>query len=84
MTHARQWRIGTRQSQLALKQTEMVREQLQAATSQGDHQMDDYAVVSMTTTGDRQLNRPLHQLGGKALFTKELEQALMDDEVCDL
>lgn len=70
------WRIGTRQSELALKQTEMVKAQLLEMEPAAD-----FPVISMTTTGDQQLNQPLHQLGGKALFTKELEFALLNDEV---
>lgn len=64
-------RIGTRRSQLALWQTHHVRDRLQAA-------FPDLAIelVHMTTTGDRILDKPLPEIGGKGLFTQELETAL--------
>lgn len=68
--------IGTRKSQLALVQTEIVRNCLQTAFPQLDFQ-----VVSMTTTGDRILDVALNKIGEKALFTKELEVALEDGRV---
>ncbi|NDJ76118.1 MAG: hydroxymethylbilane synthase [Chloroflexi bacterium] len=69
-------RIGTRRSQLALWQTHHVRELLQ--TAHPDLAID---LVHMTTTGDRILNKPLPEIGGKGLFTQELEQALSAGEI---
>jgi hydroxymethylbilane synthase len=66
-------RIGTRGSPLALAQAHEVRARLQAAHGGGD---DDYPIVVIKTTGDMILDRPLADVGGKGLFTKEIEEAL--------
>jgi len=64
-------RIATRESQLALAQTRMV-----AAALAGRHAGLAVELVPMTTKGDRVLDRPLAQVGGKGLFVKELEVAM--------
>jgi hydroxymethylbilane synthase len=64
-------RIATRESQLALAQTRMV-----AARLRERHPGLAVEEVPMTTKGDRVLDRPLAQVGGKGLFVKELEVAL--------
>ncbi|HUI99448.1 MAG TPA: hydroxymethylbilane synthase [Usitatibacter sp.] len=64
-------RIATRESRLAMRQTEMVGEALRAR-----HPGLAVEAVGMTTKGDRVLDRPLAQVGGKGLFVKELEVAL--------
>ena len=64
-------RIATRESRLALRQTEMV-----AAALRERHPGLVVETVGMTTRGDRVLDRPLAQVGGKGLFVKELESAL--------
>lgn len=64
-------RIATRESRLAMRQTEMVGEALRAR-----HPRLCVETVGMTTKGDRVLDRPLAQVGGKGLFVKELEVAL--------
>ena len=66
-------RIGTRGSPLALAQAHETRERLMAA-----HGLDSdaFAIVTFTTTGDAIRDRPLSEIGGKGLFTKELEEAL--------
>jgi len=67
-------RIGTRGSALALAQASEVRARLLAAhPGLGP---DDIAVEVIRTTGDRVQDRPLAELGGKGLFTKEIEEAL--------
>ena len=66
-------RIATRESRLALRQTEMV-----AAALRERHPGLAIEIVGMTTRGDRVLDRPLAQVGGKGLFVKELESALDD------
>jgi hydroxymethylbilane synthase len=71
-------RIGTRGSQLALAQAHEVRDRLMAAHGFAD---TDLEVVAMTTTGDRITDRPLAEVGGKGLFTKEIEQALYDGAI---
>jgi hydroxymethylbilane synthase len=67
-------RIATRESRLALRQTEMVGTALRAR-----HPALRIETVGMTTKGDRVLDRPLAQVGGKGLFVKELELALEED-----
>jgi hydroxymethylbilane synthase len=64
-------RIATRESQLALTQTRLVAARLGEA-----HPGLAVELVPMTTKGDRVLDRPLAQVGGKGLFVKELEVAL--------
>ena len=66
-------RIGTRGSPLALAQAHEVRARLMAAHGGGE---DDYPIVVIKTTGDMILDRPLAEVGGKGLFTKEIEDAL--------
>ena len=66
-------RIATRESQLALAQTRMVAAQLAAR-----HAGLEVGLVPMTTKGDRVLDRPLSQVGGKGLFVKELEHAMSE------
>ena len=71
-------RIGTRRSPLALAQAEMAMAAIKAA-----HNLPDDAVVlvPMLATGDKIQDRPLAEIGGKALWTKELERALLDDQI---
>ncbi|MEO7741859.1 MAG: hydroxymethylbilane synthase [Usitatibacter sp.] len=71
-------RIATRESRLAMVQTEMV-----AAALRTRHPGIAVEIVGMTTKGDRILDRPLSQVGGKGLFVKELEVA-MDDGRADI
>lgn len=71
-------RIGTRRSPLALAQAEMTMAAIKTA-----HNLPDDAVVlvPMLATGDKIQDRPLAEIGGKALWTKELERALIDDQI---
>jgi hydroxymethylbilane synthase len=68
-------RIGTRGSPLALAQAHLVRDRLAAAHAD---LADAVEVVVIKTTGDRVQDRTLAEIGGKGLFTKEIEQALID------
>ena len=71
-------RIGTRGSPLALAQAELVRTLLAGA-----HQVDpaDIEIVVISTGGDRIQDRPLSELGGKGMFTREIEQALLSGAI---
>ena len=71
-------RIGSRGSPLALAQTRQVRARLAAA-----HGLDESAIeiVIIRTTGDKIQDRPLAEAGGKGLFTKEIEEALVRGEI---
>ena len=66
-------RLATRESPLALWQTEHVATLLRAA-----HPQLRVELVPMTTRGDRIIDRPLSDIGGKGLFLKELEVAMRD------
>jgi len=68
-------RIGTRGSQLALWQANTVAARLAAAGA------PPCRVVVIRTTGDQLQDRPLSEVGGKRLFVKEIEDALLRDEV---
>jgi hydroxymethylbilane synthase len=67
-------RIATRQSRLALWQAEYVATLLRTA-----HPELEVSLVPMTTQGDRILDRPLSDSGGKGLFIKELELAIAEN-----
>ena len=71
-------RLGTRGSPLALAQAHEVRARLMAA-----HGLPEAAfeIVAIRTTGDRVQDRPLAALGGKGLFTREIEEALARREI---
>lgn len=71
-------RLGTRGSPLALTQAGLVRDALVAA-----HQLapDEIEIVVIRTTGDKVQDRPLAEIGGKALWTKELDRALLEREI---
>ncbi len=66
-------RIGTRGSPLALAQAHETRDRLMAAHGLPQ---DAFEVVVIKTSGDRILDRPLKEVGGKGLFTREIEEAL--------
>ena len=70
---ARELTIATRESPLALWQAEYVRDALQSA-----HPGLSVSLLGMTSRGDKLLDLPLAKVGGKGLFVKELETALLD------
>jgi hydroxymethylbilane synthase len=69
-------RLGTRGSLLARTQSQLVGDELMRR-----HPGLRVELVIVRTTGDRITDRPLHEFGGKGLFTKELDQALLAGEV---
>ena len=71
-------RIGTRGSPLALVQAHSVRAQL--ALNLGTNK-DSIEIVVIRTSGDAIQDRPLSEVGGKGLFTKEIEEALLGNRV---
>ncbi|RUO64057.1 hydroxymethylbilane synthase [Pseudidiomarina planktonica] len=71
---AEQLRIATRKSKLALWQAEHIKARLEAL-----HSGLQVTLVPMSTRGDVILDTPLAKIGGKGLFVKELELAMMED-----
>lgn len=68
-------RIATRNSPLALWQAHFIESKLKQSNPELEVQ-----IIGMTTQGDKMLNRSLSKVGGKGLFMKELEQALLANE----
>ncbi len=75
---SRPLKIGTRGSALALAQAYETRTRLMVA-----HGLPEAAfeIVEIKTTGDRILDRPLNEIGGKGLFTREIEEALTEGAI---
>jgi hydroxymethylbilane synthase len=71
-------RLGTRGSPLALAQARKVASAIEAAQRWPEGWVE---IVTVTTTGDKVQDRPLAEIGGKALWTKELDRALLEGEV---
>ncbi|MEP3431299.1 MAG: hydroxymethylbilane synthase [Roseibium sp.] len=71
-------RIGTRGSELALAQARETRARLMAAHSLPE---DAFEIVVIKTSGDKIQDRPLSEVGGKGLFTKEIEDAMLDGSI---
>ena len=69
-------RIGSRDSVLAVRQAEIVMESVKGARPD-----IEFELVKLKTTGDKILDRRLDEIGGKGLFIKELEQALIDGSI---
>ena len=69
--------IGTRGSELALWQSNHVRDRLRAHWGEGLH----VELNIISTKGDEIQDRPLHEVGGKGLFVKAIEARLLDDSV---
>ncbi|MCR8934107.1 MULTISPECIES: hydroxymethylbilane synthase [unclassified Pseudomonas] len=72
---SREIRIATRKSALALWQAEYVKARLEAA-----HPGLQVTLVPMVSRGDKLIDSPLSKIGGKGLFVKELETALLENE----
>lgn len=71
-------RLGTRGSPLALAQARKVAAAIETAQRWPDGWVQ---IVEYKTTGDQVQDRPLAEIGGKALWTKELDRALLEEEV---
>ena len=80
---ARVFTLASRASQLAQVQTNIVLSKLEGAypTGQHDESKPKFATLFMTTSGDNNQSQALYLLGGKALWTMELEEALKKGEV---
>lgn len=71
-------RIGTRGSKLALAQAYQLHDRLMTAH---DLELDDFEITIIKTTGDIITDKPLAEFGGKGLFTKEIEDALIASDI---
>ncbi|MFK8039879.1 MAG: hydroxymethylbilane synthase [Rickettsiaceae bacterium] len=69
-------RLGTRSSKLALIQANLVADKIKQFTTD-----IEISIVPIITSGDKILDKSLYDIGGKALFIKELELALLNDEI---
>lgn len=69
-------KIGTRNSKLARVQTQLAIEYIQEFYPNAR-----FCVIPIITQGDKILNEPLHKIGGKALFTKEIENLLINRKI---
>ena len=69
-------RIGTRKSKLALIQTELVKAQILKYFPD-----ENIEIVHVVTHGDKVLDKPLGEIGGKGVFTKEIEEKLLDKTI---
>jgi len=67
-------RIGTRKSQLALWQANYIAERLRELGAEVE-------IIKITTQGDKILDVPLAKIGGKGLFVKEIEEAMLEDKI---
>lgn len=72
MEERNKFRIGSRESRLAVIQSEMLKQFL-------EEQGIEAEIIGMKTTGDRILDKPLTMFGGKGVFVKELDRALLED-----
>lgn len=68
-------KIGTRASQLAIKQAELAKEAIQSVLD------TEIEIVTITTKGDKILHKTLDKIGGKGLFVKEIEKALLEGTI---
>lgn len=71
-------RLGTRGSPLALAQAREVKQRLEAAHGLGPDRIE---IIAISTTGDRIKDKSLAEIGGKGLFTKEIEEALLSGAI---
>ena len=70
--------IGSRESKLAVLQSEMVKSYIEQNNKANNGSGVSVDILTMKTTGDIILDRTLDKVGGKGLFVKELDRALMD------
>lgn len=69
-------RIGSRDSKLAVTQSEIIKRQIEQ-----NHPEIKVEIITMKTTGDMILDKSLDAIGGKGLFVKELDKALLEDRI---
>ena len=69
-------KIGSRESLLAVRQAEIIRDQIISCDPEASVE-----IITMKTTGDKILDKSLEKIGGKGLFVKELDRALIDGRI---
>ena len=69
-------RIGSRESALAVRQAEIIRDLILESEPEAEIE-----IITMKTTGDKILDKSLEKIGGKGLFVKELDRALMEGRI---
>ena len=69
-------RIGSRESLLAVRQAEIIRDQILRCDPEVKVE-----IITMKTTGDKILDKSLAKIGGKGLFVKELDRALLEGRI---
>ena len=69
-------RIGSRESALAVTQAEIIKDLIEKEAPG-----TKVEIITMKTTGDKILDKSLEKIGGKGLFVKELDRALMDGKI---
>lgn len=77
-TAAKTFKIGTRGSPLALAQANETRSRLQQAHNLSE---DAFEICIIKVTGDQILDKPLREIDGKGLFTREIEEALLAGDI---
>lgn len=81
MLDVREILIGTRASKLALKQAQEVKEHLILSRPEYQNQPHLIKIITFKTTGDKIVDRSLVEIGGKGLFIKEIEEALLAKQI---
>ncbi|MDA0902154.1 MAG: hydroxymethylbilane synthase [Proteobacteria bacterium] len=81
MLNAKKINIGSRGSKLALAQSALVKKLIIDCNPTYKNNPDLISITGIKTTGDKILNRHLAEIGGKGLFTKEIEEALLEKKI---
>lgn len=81
MPKARKIVIGSRSSKLALAQASQIKDLILKSNSKYQKNPELISIESFTTTGDKILDKSLSDIGGKGLFTKEIEEALLTKKI---
>ena len=81
MSDIRSINIGTRESKLALAQANQIRNLILDSTPEYKKNPHLISIITFKTTGDKILDKNLSDIGGKGLFTKEIEEALIERKI---